>query len=184
MARTPKKLAHALASTALAAAYTVPASTRTQVTEIWIENNDTQVTKNVTITAGRLVFKDSLANMINVPAKETVVISKTNIILTASETIGIYVDAAVTGTAQTGAATTITLAAGSSATDNYYTGSVIELTNDTPTGVIGLSKKITAYVGSTKVATVDSAWSTNPTGSTTYQIGPLYVTLFGIEESV
>lgn len=58
---------------------------------------------------------------------------------------------AVTGTATAGAANTITLAAGASATDDAYIGQVITITSGTGNGHVGL---ITDYVGSTKVATV------------------------------
>jgi hypothetical protein len=80
--------------------------------------------------------------------------------LTASQT-------EVTGTAQAGASTSITLAAGSSATDDFYNGLYIEITGGTGSGQI---KQITDYVGSTKVATVNSAWSTNPDNTSTYSI--------------
>lgn len=71
------------------------------------------------------------------------------------------------GTAQAGGATTITLAAGASATDDFYNDRWIEIMSGT--GVGGL-KRITDYVGSTKVATVDSAWTTNPASGSGYEI--------------
>lgn len=70
-----------------------------------------------------------------------------------------------TGTAQAGASTTITLDANASAIDDYYTGLQIGHTGDRYT-----LRTITDYVGSTKVATVNSAWATNPTGSDTFRI--------------
>jgi hypothetical protein len=66
------------------------------------------------------------------------------------------------GTAQAGANTTITLDAGASAVDGSYVGCVVSTGNDVRT--------ITSYVGATKVATVDRAWSTNPTGASTFVI--------------
>jgi len=75
--------------------------------------------------------------------------------------------AAVTGTAQAGASTTITLAAGASATDDFYNGLFIELTGGTGSGQV---RQITDYVGSTKVATVNAAWSTTPDNTSTYSI--------------
>ena len=59
--------------------------------------------------------------------------------------------AAVTGSAVAGAAGSITLAAGSSTTDDFYAGMPITLTSGTGNGSKGL---ITGYVGSTKIATV------------------------------
>src|SRR3990172_175754 len=75
-----------------------------------------------------------------------------------------------TGTAQAGAATTITLDSGASAVDDYYVGCYVNCTNDTPTNVLGQARLITDYADSTKVATVESAWGTNPSSSTTFEI--------------
>ena len=74
-----------------------------------------------------------------------------------------------TGTAQAGAATTITLAATSSALDDFYNAATIAITSGTGSGQ---SKTITDYVGSTKVATV-STWTTNPDSSSVYTISTL-----------
>lgn len=70
-----------------------------------------------------------------------------------------------TGTAQAGASGTITLQSGASATNSYYNGAVVCLTGGTGAGQ---SRKITGYVGSTKVATIDSNWATNPDNTSTY----------------
>ncbi|MCH9716852.1 MAG: hypothetical protein K0U52_07170 [Gammaproteobacteria bacterium] len=75
--------------------------------------------------------------------------------------------AAASGTAQAGASTTITLAAGASATDDIYNGWYVEITGGTGSGQV---KKITDYVGATKVATVASSWSTNPDNTSTYEL--------------
>lgn len=74
------------------------------------------------------------------------------------------------GTAQAGAAGTITLASGAVAIDNYYVGCFVRCSNDTPSNVLGMARRITAYVGSTRVATVEANWGTNPSSSTTYEI--------------
>lgn len=71
------------------------------------------------------------------------------------------------GTAQAGGSTTITLESGESSADDFYNGSVILLTGGTGASQY---RQITDYNGTTKVATVDSAWGTNPDSSTTYQI--------------
>lgn len=74
----------------------------------------------------------------------------------------------VTGTAQAGSAGSITLAAGASATNDYYSGMVITLTGGTGDGSKGV---ITDYVGSTKVATVQkSTTAFTPDGTSTYSI--------------
>lgn len=73
----------------------------------------------------------------------------------------------VTGTAQAGAASTITLAAGASAVTDAYKGMVI--VTDGGTGS-GQTRVISAYDGTTKVATVVPAWTTQPDATTTYTI--------------
>lgn len=85
----------------------------------------------------------------------------------AAVTAGLYWGNVETGTAQAGAAGTITLAAGESAVDDFFNGAVIFLTGGTG---IGQYRKISDYVGSTKVATIDTNWVTNPDATTTYLI--------------
>lgn len=75
-----------------------------------------------------------------------------------------------TGTAQAGAATTITLDSGASAADNFYNGCYVNITNNSPSNVLGQARCIVSYVGSTKVATVCSAWGTNPSSASTFEI--------------
>lgn len=77
--------------------------------------------------------------------------------------------AAITGAAQAGATSTITLAAGASATDNLYVGMTISYT--TGGTDFGTPRTIIAYNGTTKVATVNKAWDTNPGASSGYSIG-------------
>jgi hypothetical protein len=73
------------------------------------------------------------------------------------------------GIAAGGAASTITLNSTASATDNYYNGSLVYLRSSTGQDQ---ARVITGYVGSTKVATVDSAWATNPAAGTGYAVVP------------
>jgi hypothetical protein len=74
------------------------------------------------------------------------------------------------GTAQAGAASTITLASGASSKDSYYNGLYVLITNDSPAGARYQIREIVSYVGSTRVATVESAWGTNPSSASTYDI--------------
>ena len=74
----------------------------------------------------------------------------------------------MTGTAQAGAASTITLAAGASAVDDAYAGMSIQLTGGTGSG--DDTKQIKTYVGSTKVATIYGAWLTTLDATTVYKI--------------
>lgn len=71
------------------------------------------------------------------------------------------------GTAQAGAATTITLVSTASSNDDEYTGLSISITSGTGSGQ---TKRINDYVGSTKVATVNSAWAVNPDATSVYSI--------------
>lgn len=74
-------------------------------------------------------------------------------------------DITLSGTAQAGASTSITLPAGASAVTDFYKYQVVTLTGGTGAGQ---SRIVTAYNGTTKVATVDSAWATNPSATTTF----------------
>lgn len=74
------------------------------------------------------------------------------------------------GLAQGGTASTITLPAAASATDDIYVGSQVYIS--TSTGA-GQTRLITAYNGTTKVATVSPNWVTNPTSASVYKILPV-----------
>lgn len=74
------------------------------------------------------------------------------------------------GTAQGGAAGSITLQASTCTKDNDLNGLYIRCSNNTPSGVQYQTRKIVAVVQSTQVASVDSNWGTNPSSSTTYEI--------------
>lgn len=79
------------------------------------------------------------------------------------------VAAIASGQAQAGAGTTITLAAGASAVDNYYNDCVIRITGDTGAGQW---KRITDYNGTTKVATINGTWTTAPDATSDYDVFP------------
>lgn len=70
-----------------------------------------------------------------------------------------------TGTAQAGAAGTITLDAGASATDDIYNGSLVYISAGPGAGQW---RRITDYVGTTKVATIAPNWTVQPTNASTY----------------
>ena len=71
------------------------------------------------------------------------------------------------GTAQAGSNTTLTLAAGESAVNDYYKGMVIVLLSGTGAGQ---ARACTGYNGGTKVVTIGPAWATNPAINTEYSI--------------
>ena len=72
-----------------------------------------------------------------------------------------------TGTAQAGGANTITLNSGASTYTNYYNSMKVTITSGTGSGQ---SANIVSYNGTTKVATVDANWSTQPTSSSVYSL--------------
>lgn len=74
------------------------------------------------------------------------------------------------GTAQAGAAGTITLASAASSLDDIYNGCLVRATNDTPSGISGEARTIIDYDGTTKVATIAPNWNTTPSSSTTYDV--------------
>lgn len=73
------------------------------------------------------------------------------------------------GVAQDGAETSITLRNSASAIDNTYVGSVIAILASIGEGQ---SRLITAYDGTTKIATITPAWETNPTSCSIYVVMP------------
>ena len=73
------------------------------------------------------------------------------------------------GTAQAGGAGTITLDASASATDDIYNDQLIFITGATGAGQ---ARRIADYVGSSKVASVEPNWQTNPDSSSTFAIIP------------
>lgn len=73
------------------------------------------------------------------------------------------------GMARAGAASTITLNVLGSADDNAYNGQVIFLRSGTGEDQ---ARKVTAYNGTTKVATVDRAWDVTPDNTTGYVMLP------------
>ncbi|MDI1278072.1 hypothetical protein [Methylobacter sp.] len=76
--------------------------------------------------------------------------------------------AAVTGTAQAGGSTTtIKLAAAASAVDGYYVGMPLRITAGAGNNYIG---RITAYNGTTKIATVTGTFSSAPDVTSSYSI--------------
>jgi hypothetical protein len=71
------------------------------------------------------------------------------------------------GTAQGGSSSTITLASGANASNDFYNGTFIEITSGTGSGQV---RQIDDYVGSTKVATVATAWTTAPDNTSVYRV--------------
>ena len=74
-----------------------------------------------------------------------------------------------TGTAQAGAASTITLDANASATDNLYQDALVWIFSGTGAGQVRSGK---SYVGSTKVLTIFPNWTTNPDSTSVFVLLP------------
>lgn len=70
-------------------------------------------------------------------------------------------------TAQAGAAGTVTLDAAASATNNFYVGLLVYLTGGTGSGQV---RRVTAYNGTSKVATITPNWATNPASDSTFAL--------------
>jgi hypothetical protein len=73
------------------------------------------------------------------------------------------------GTAVSGGSTTIEFPSNASSIDNYYKPALIVINGGTGSGQ---SRRVDGYVGSTKVATVATAWSTNPDSTSTFAVYP------------
>jgi len=78
-----------------------------------------------------------------------------------------FLNGSHTGTAQAGAAKTITLEDGEDATEESVVGNYILTTGGT-----GLDqyRQVSAYSTTTYIATITTAWTTNPSSDTTYRI--------------
>ena len=74
------------------------------------------------------------------------------------------------GEAVNGGANTITLRLGASALDDYYNNNIVEIVRGTGAGQ---SKMILDYEGSTRIATVDRNWVTQPDSTSVYIIHAL-----------
>jgi hypothetical protein len=71
--------------------------------------------------------------------------------------------------AQAGGASTITLDTGATATDSLYNGNIVAIIAGTGAGQ---NRVITGYVGSTRVATVDTPWVVNPDATSVFALYP------------
>lgn len=71
------------------------------------------------------------------------------------------------GTAQGGAAQSITLDAGASATNDKFNGGLVEIIGGTG---VGEARQITDYDGTSKVATVDLVWVTIPDATSVFRV--------------
>lgn len=71
------------------------------------------------------------------------------------------------GTAQAGALSSITLAAGASATSDLYNRQLVQIVSGTGAGQV---RNISAYNGTSKVATITPNWGTSPDATSVYRV--------------
>lgn len=79
-----------------------------------------------------------------------------------------------TGVAQSATATTVVFAASASAEDDAYNGMEVWIYADQGAGQ---RRVISDYVGATRTATISAAWSVEPNSTSSYEVGPLSLTL-------
>ena len=87
----------------------------------------------------------------------------------AANSFGQMLQAIRSGTAQAGASLSITLDASASSITNFYTNCIVHVISGTG---VSQSRRITAYNGTTKVATVATTWGTIPNGTSIFVIYP------------
>jgi hypothetical protein len=128
------------------------------------------VTTLPTVVSSQYVYSWPLSGS-EMTADEVIVqvVDRTNVTDQAFRIITLPDGALRSRLAQAGNATTITLDASAVATDNYYNGSVVAIIAGTGNAQ---ARVITSYVGSTKVATVDTNWATNPSTDSVFAIYP------------
>lgn len=119
-----------------------------------------------TVTASALAT-DAVDEIVDAVWDEVLTAATHNVANSAGRRLRQVRSALYSGTAQAGAATSITLDAGAPATDNIFQGEIVSITGGTG---LGQTRSIVNYVGSTKIATVDRAWVTNPDNTSTFEI--------------
>ena len=128
------------------------------------------VTTLPTVVSGQYVYSWPLSGS-EMTADEVIVqvVDRTNVTDQAFRIITLPDGALRSRLAQAGNATTITLDPSAVATNDYYNGSIVAIIAGTGNAQ---ARVITAYVGSTKVATVDTNWAVNPSTDSVFAIYP------------
>ena len=113
----------------------------------------------IDLTAGELDTKSTAVRVQSTGAKTTIAVL-----------YPVRLPVIRTGTAQAGGASSITLDSSASAITDYYVGCYVNITNNSPANAQGQARRITAYNGSTKVATVEGTYGTNPSSASTFEV--------------
>lgn len=126
-------------------------------------NEATQIATNSGMYYLDLTYQEMQAGIVAVIVKTSTTDAKTTPLVLYPRRL----PAIRSGTAQAGAAGSITLDGSASFDDDHYVGLYALITGNTGAGQIRL---ITGYNGTTKVANVAPDWSTNPDNSSTFEI--------------
>ncbi len=128
-------------------------------------NQGTTQPLNFTGTAGSALVKSDMVDVAGSAVSTSTAQIGTNVVsFAAGQDVALR-----RGTAGAGAASTITLDGSASATDSLYNGASVAILSGTG---VGQDRVITGYVGSTKVATVSRAWTTNPDNTSVFAVLP------------
>ena len=124
-------------------------------------NNQTWTASTISLTSPKFAF-----NLNTTTPSGTITPSSIDGTSTITASASIFHEGR-TGTAQAGASSGITLDSSAVATDDIYNGSTIRITGGTGSGQ---NRIISDYVGSSKVATVSEAWTTQPDNTSTFSV--------------
>lgn len=91
MSITPRRLCQVVLTTTPATLYTVPASTRTQITEIWLANNSA-TTRFVTLRAPANLANSNHLPRLEIVANGVQIVSNSKIVLTVAELLVAFQD--------------------------------------------------------------------------------------------
>ena len=92
MSVTPMRLSQTALSATMAAVYTTPASRRTQITEIWLANNNTTTARRVTLRAHGTAATNNIVPSIEIAANGTQIIDSSKIVLAAGQVLAALQD--------------------------------------------------------------------------------------------
>lgn len=90
--RIAKKLFQGAISTVVTARYTTPANTRTQIVEIWVDNQNTTTDRKVNLFAHGTTATNRLSHNIPVLKDTGINIAENKIVLTAGEVLALSQD--------------------------------------------------------------------------------------------
>ena len=93
MSVTARRLVQATLGITIVAVYTTPPATRTQITEIWLANNNTTTARRVTLRTHGTAVANTIIPSIEIAANGTQIIDSSKIVLTAGQVLAALQDA-------------------------------------------------------------------------------------------